>query len=318
MSKIRIATLGLPSDYRSSLLPHLIESMGYAITWTAPSDSDLLILGSFVDPNPKRLRWCPKPLRPLVAPVNDLINQSIGRRGHAPLRLFQTAENVRHDYWQADYSISFDLAIESNHHFRLPYWIEMIDWSHEGVVGHRNPRYGELLNLDRLTEPLGKAYQGRNWEALFLSSHLREPRSTLLKAMQQRVAVQCRGPYFEPAIKNHHESGFLKKDLLSQFALNLCPENGLYPGYYTEKIPEAFYSNCLPVSWVDSNVSVDFNPRAFINLAPMMGSNFQELDATLAEARRSDRYAGEALLKHRPSIEPLRAFMRKVLADALS
>lgn len=317
MSTIRIATLGLPSDYRSSLLPHLIGSMGYAITWTASSDADLLILGSFVDPNPKKLRWCPKPLRPLIAPVHELIKQSIEKR-YAPLKLFHTAENVRHDYWQADYSISFDLAIESGNHFRLPYWMEMIDWSHEGVVGHQNPRYGELLNLDRLTEPLGKAYQGRNWEALFLSSHLREPRSTLLKAMQQRMAVHCRGPYFEPAIKNHHQSGFLKNDLLRQFALNLCPENGLYPGYYTEKIPEAFYSNCLPVSWVDSNVSVDFNPRAFINLAPMMGSNFEELNTTLAEARHSDRYAGESLLKHRPSIEPLKSFMRKVIADALS
>lgn len=318
MSKIRISTLGLASDYHSGLLPHLIQSMGFSIAWVRAADADLLILGSFVDPNPKKLRWCPKPLRPLITPVHDLINQSIGRRGHTPLRLFHTAENVRHDYWQADYTISFDLAIESNNHFRLPYWMEMIDWSHEGVLGNQNPRYGELLSLSRLIEPLGRSYQDKNWEALFLSSHLREPRNTLLKALQQRIPVHCRGPYFDKSIKDHHQSGFLKKDLLSQFALNLCPENGLYPGYYTEKIPEAFHSNCLPISWVESNVSVDFNPRAFINLAPMMGSNFEALEATLQEARHSDRYAGEALLRHTPSIEPLKTFVRKILSDALS
>ena len=49
----------------------------------------------------------------------------------------------------------------------------------------------------------------------------------------------------------------------------MCPENGLYPGYYTEKIPEAFYSGCLPITWADENIVADFNSRAFLNLEPL-------------------------------------------------
>ena len=40
----------------------------------------------------------------------------------------------------ADYAISYDLAIPSQRHFRLPYWMEMIVCSHEGIAGNTNPR----------------------------------------------------------------------------------------------------------------------------------------------------------------------------------
>ena len=65
-------------------------------------------------------------------------------------------------------------------------------------------------------------------------------------------------------------SDFRKSDILQQYAFNLCPENGLYPGYATEKIPEAFAAGCLPIAYVDESVCVDFNPKAFVNLQPMI------------------------------------------------
>jgi hypothetical protein len=318
MKRIRISSIGTPSDYRLSLIPIILQSLGYRIDWVKPSQADLLILGPFANPLIKEMRWCPKPLRPLFKPVNDALKSALTQVQNKPLTLFHTAENYRHDFWAADYSISFDLAVSSSAHFRLPYWMEMIDWSHEGVTGNENPRYGSLLNIERLMQPLGRTYQEKNWRALFLSSHLREPRKTLLQVLKRHMSVECRGPFFDLGIQNHHQSGFLKKELLKNFAVNLCPENGLYPGYYSEKIPEAFYADCLPISWTDSNVSVDFNPDAFINLAPLTSSNFEELSAIVESAKNSEKYASQHLLKVSPSILPFQEFIKRMIQDALS
>lgn len=318
MKNVRIASIGNPIDYRESLFPIITQSLGYQITWVSPKESDLLIIGPFTNPSPKKLRWCPKPLRPAIKPLNDLLTKTLGGRKAIPLKLFQSAENVRHDIHQSDYSISFDLNIESNKHFRLPYWMEMIDWSHEGIFGNQNPRYGQLLTIDRLMQPLGNVFLQRNRAAAFLSSHMREPRSTLIKAVEKVMPVNGFGPHFNKNIKSHHQSDIVKQALLQDFAFNLCPENAMYPGYYTEKIPEAFFAGCLPLTWVDENVKVDFNPAAFINLAPMSWCNFAPLQDIIASPHALNQYASQSLLLEAPSILPFRDFVKRALEDACS
>jgi hypothetical protein len=313
MKSIRIATLGTPSDYRLGLVPIIAQSLGYAITWTDVSQAELLIIGSFT-PDPKKpLRWYPKPLRPIIQAL-----ASTTKRQYMPLRLFHTFENLRHNHREADYALSFDLAVDSPKHLRYPYWMEMMDWSHAGIVGNTNPRFGRLLTIARLQQPLGRAFLERTPSALFFSSHLREPRTTLLRALESCIPVLKSGPYFDESITDHHRSGFTKYERLQEVAFNLCPENGMYPGYYTEKIPEAFDAGCLPITWCDPNVAVDFNPRALLNLAPMMHTDFAELSERLRSKTFLESFASEALLTHTPSIEPLRTFLATLLADATS
>lgn len=318
MRSVRIATIGSPSDYRQSLLPIIAQSLGFEINWVRPQDSNLVIFGPFASPNPKSLGWCPKPLRPAVKPLKELLIDTLGSRKSAPLTLFQSAENIRHDVHKVDYSISFDLNIQSGTHFRLPYWMEMIDWSHEGVIGNQNPRYGQLLTIERLMQPLGNDFLKRSRMAAFLSSHIREPRRTLFDAVHQVIPVTGFGAHFNKNIKDHHRSGFLKYTLLKDFAFNLCPENGMYPGYYTEKIPEAFFAQCLPITWTDENVKVDFNPNAFINLAPMSWCNFAPLQEMIETHQLLEGYASQALLLNAPSILPFRDFVKRILEDASS
>ena len=316
MKNIRIATIGSPIDYRQSLLPIIAQSLGYQVNWVNPKESDLLIVGPFADPNPKQLSWCPKPLRPAVKPLNQMLTRAMGGRKNTPLKLFQSAENIRHDIHQPDYSVSFDLNIESNKHFRLPYWMEMIDWSHEGIHGNQNPRYGQLLTIERLMQPLGNTFLERKRAAAFLSSHMREPRNTLFNAVNSVLPVNGFGPHFNKDIKSHHHSGIVKEVLLQDFAFNLCPENAMYPGYYTEKIPEAFFAKCLPITWADENVKVDFNPHAFINLAPMSWCGFSPLKDIVNTPHVLAQYASQALLLQAPSILPFRDFVKRVLEDA--
>jgi hypothetical protein len=294
------------------LLPIIAQSLGYQLDWVKPSQADLLILGPFIKPDAKKLKCCPKPLRPMVQAALDLASSS----GSGPLRVFHSAENLRHDTVPADYSISFDLNISSANHFRLPYWMEMIDWSHEGIVGNHNPRYGQLMKIERLMQPLGNRFLQKKKAAAFLSSHIREPRKTIFEAVQKVMPITGFGVHFNKNIESHHLSGFLKQDLLQEFGFNLCPENGMYPGYYTEKIPEAFFADCLPITWADENVKIDFNPNAFINLAPMTWCNYAPLKEILNSMQILDGFASQALLLKAPSILPFRDFVKRILEDA--
>jgi len=314
MRSLRISTAGCPSDYSHGLLPIIAQSLGYELQWVKPAQADLVILGPFLNGGRKKLGWCPKPLR---STVQSIMNMGPARN-HQPLRVFHSAENLRHDMVASDYSISFDLNIASNNHFRLPYWMEMMDWSHEGIVGNTNPRYGRLMTIERLMQPLGNRFLEKPKAAAFLSSHIREPRKTLYEAVQKVMPVTGFGAHFNKNIENHHQSGFLKQELLQKFGFNLCPENGMYPGYYTEKIPEAFFADSLPITWTDENVKVDFNPDAFINLAPMSWCEYAPLTEIINTPKLLEEYRSQALFLRAPSIEPFKDFVKKILKDACS
>lgn len=317
LKPINIATLGVAKDFRESLVPAVIRSLGYVPTWSTPANCDLLIYGPFFE-NKKKKNWVPKPLRPIL---DQLMGQSHPKKRtqeNRPLSLFITGENIRHDFQNCDFAISFDLGISSNHHLRIPYWMEVTDWSSEGITGNTNPRFGRLLNIDRLMQPLGYDFLQRPQTAAIFASHLREPRGTLLEAVKKQIEVVEFGRSFNPNIKNHSESGLIKFDELQNFAFNLCPENGMHPGYYTEKIPEAFMAGCLPITWADENVKADFNPKAFINLAPMALDHFSELGEILHSKERLTSYAEQPLITSRPSIEPLKQFIKAILESATS
>jgi hypothetical protein len=318
MTVIRVSAVGVPSDYKTSLFPAICRGLGHQIAWVEPKKCDLLIIGPFQNLSKKKLSWCPKPLRPYFSVLNKNISSAFSSSSNAPLVLFQTGENIRHDHVANDFSITFDLGISNSHHFRMPYWMEVADWSSEGVIGNTNPRYGRLLNIDRLMQPLGGDFLHRPQKAAIFASHLREPRGTLLDAVKRQIDVVEFGKSFNPQIKNHSESGLIKFDELQSFAFNLCPENGMHPGYYTEKIPEAFMAGCLPITWADENVKVDFNPLAFINLAPMSLNHFSELREILYSKNTLASYAEQPLLIKRPSIEPLKKFIQEIIATAKS
>ena len=313
MRTIRIATLGTPHDYQTSLIPIAINSLGYKIDWVAPTKADLVILGPFLDPQKKKYGWCPKPLRAFASSVDNSLQEFLNTRKLQPLTLFHTQENVRYDQVKADYSISFDLGVQSDRHLRFPYWMEMLDWSHEGIIGNTNPRYGELIKISTLMSPLGNAFLARGNTCAMLSSHLREPRGSLYRAIENVIPIQGFGAHFDKSIKDHHSSGFLKKDILKKFSFNLCPENGLYPGYYTEKIPEAFNSGCLPITWADQNIDADFNPHAFLNLLPFANKGYASAINQLFEEKTLQRFSSESLLMSKPTLEPLKEQLKLII-----
>ncbi|MFZ2101409.1 MAG: hypothetical protein WAU86_12680 [Oricola sp.] len=303
---MRIGFQNQYSGYESSLVVDVLRSIvGNGLEIVSPDRADLIIVGPF---RPQK--------RSAARKAKDAIRRHFPARTSGALRLFHTGENVRHDDVPADYVLSYDLGVESDRHFRLPLWMESIDWSHEGIANRPNRRVARLLPIAQLLGPRGRGILERPRRAALFTTHMREPRRSLFDALSRVMPTQGFGPGFDPSIAHHNDSGFAKDVVLKDFAVNLCPENTLYPGYYTEKIIEAYGAGCLPVTWTDPNVRVDFNPAALVNALDFAATGYV---AGLSEAltpRAMARHAEQPLLLQAPVIEPLIEFLRGVVADA--
>ena len=168
-----------------------------------------------------------------------------------------------------------------------------------------------------MMQPLGRKFLSKPRKAVIFASHLNGPRKHIFFAIKKVIATDGFGKYFDKKITNHTNSGFEKLHILNDYAFNLCPENKLYPGYYTEKIPEAFLGESLPLTWTDSNVSADFNPNAFLNLEQIDWRNFDVLHEFLHSEKQLTAYVEQPLLLTAPSIEPFREFIRNLLGNAM-
>jgi hypothetical protein len=66
-----------------------------------------------------------------------------------------------------------------------------------------------------------------------------------------------------------------KMELMKDYRFAVVLENDLYPGYVTEKAPEAWMSGTVPLWW-GSDPAGYLNPRALVNLADSDLATFLE------------------------------------------
>lgn len=305
---MKISVLYQYPDFINSTFFKLIESESKsAIKITHPKSADIVIYGPFC----RKV----KTLGPFVKRKPKTEPLKLKSRKNQPINVFHSIENARHNS-AYDYSISFDFSQDKDREFRFPYWMESIDWEHEGIAREKPRRLSEFFKIDDLMSPLGNGFTKRNQRCAAIFGQKTEPRMQLIRALQNRLPIDGYGRAFNPSIKNSQLSGFNKDEILRSYSYNLCPENSLYPGYYTEKILEAFGCGCLPISWADPNVTHDFNENAFINLLPYASEGYVTALDQLRDSSALDRFTDSALLTNKPSLEPLRDFIRKILEAA--
>jgi alpha(1,3/1,4) fucosyltransferase len=303
MRKIRVSYLCQFPEYEKDFLFRLLLSLyGDRVKLVHPRSCDLLIAGPF--------RHKMLGLRMKFKMAYKVI---MAGRKIAPRVLYQTGENTRWNAIESQYSISSDLGVTSPNHFRFPLWMAMFDWKHEGVVSHGEERFGPPIPIEQLMQPLG-TQAGRIAKAILISSHQKEPRATLLESVRKVMEVECYGSAFPS------EDGrkFLKVDVCKDKQFALCPENSMSPGYYTEKIPDAFAAGCVPITWCDENVGHDFNPAAIINMARFAGIGYAEGLREAVRPQSLARIREQPLLTQRPSLDGIKSFLSKILADLTS
>jgi hypothetical protein len=319
MKKIKISFL-FNYDMRNTVIFHLIKILSNKdIEIVAPSECDLLIFGPHDMFSIKRkfLNFVKRKIDKVdeFFPYIDfyLLNRKI-----KPLKLYHTVENyypstnIKYDFATTPY-----LGITNENHLRFPGWKEYVDWSPLGIsreASHLTKRFGSFYSIESLTLPQGTAFLNKEKKICLMTSHLNEPRKSIYENLSKHFIIDGYGPYFDKNIPNHNSSNFTKKDILEKYAFNLCPENNLYPGYYTEKIPEAFLGKCLPITWADNNISIDFNEKSFINLLNHVKDDYKEICNLLKEEFFLKKYTQQPLLFKKPSLDEEMKFINKIIS----
>jgi len=248
---------------------------------------------------------------------NNFIINNLNDRLYKPIKIFYCTEYLPYNLIHADYYISTSLGVSNESHLRIPNWKEHIDWSHEDVardvnIGHA-VRFGSFHKIQDLLKPLGGEFLSRKKKMCLVASHMLEPRESIYNYLSKYFIVDGYGPYFDKEIKSHNKSNFFKKNLLQNYSFSLCPENLLYAGGYSEKIPDAFSAKCLPISWSDNNINLDFNKNAFVNLLDHVKDNYHEISNLLKDESYLKKFTKEPLLLKIPNLDEERRFAEKIL-----
>lgn len=324
MKTLKLSYIWLPHFKETIIFSLIVKLSKLKIEIVNPNKCDLLFIGPYDLFTYKRkiynsLKNKLKFFNKLQDHFKNLDIYQLSSRSSGPLKVFYCTETLPHDSVKADYYISSNLGVFDDNHLRFAYWKDHCDWRHEGIVRNNNvgnaKRFGFFYDIESLLRNQGDDFIKKKKHICLFTTVLIEPRKSFYKSFSKQFQVDGFGPYFDKNIKNHNESKFKKFDIMKNYSFNLCPENILYPGTYSEKIPDAFIGKCLPISWIDSNVKVDFNPNAFINLNDYMDTDFQQLFDSLRDINFLKKYSKEPLLIQKPNLNSEIKFVEKILAD---
>lgn len=303
-SELNVRIRNEDKDYENSLIMCIIRAVSpvpVVFDWT--SRPHLEIRGAY------------RPWRPLRSRIPGKLKRNIG--GPAKLVLYHTEENTRYNCEAADYAISSDLGIADKHHFRMPNWWTSVDWSKHGIRNRPTPRIRNLIKIETLMRPLGDGVLQRPRKAAFFSTHMLDPRNTIFAELSAVIQIDGYGSYFDKDIKDHNRSSVFKEDVLKNYMFNLCPENSMYPGYYTEKVPEAFAAGCIPITWADQNIAKEFHPGALINLADFAAAGYRDSFISQICSEKVTRLASTPLLEKAPDFPGLLRFVEEIVDRGL-
>jgi hypothetical protein len=332
MKNLNIALIWTNWDFQNTLIFNLIKKISkQKIVITPPHKADFIIYGSYNWGDPfktfniyellKKKFFRSKKIVDFIYKCEmKLVNRNIFNRNYKPLTLHYITEFHRNDTLKTDFVISQDLGVQSENHLYDGNWKESCDWSSEGIIRPMTQyplRIGKFINIDDLTIPQGDEFLKKNKKICIITSHLYEPRKTFYDAFSKHFTVDGYGGWFE---KNINPSVFedynkvTKLEIMKNYAFNLCPENSIYPGYTSDRIPTAFIGKCLPITWADQNINYEFNPKAFVNLNDHFQDNFVSIINNLKDDNFLRQFTKEPLLLKRPNLEKEIKFVEKILS----
>ena len=115
--------------------------------------------------------------------------------------------------------------------------------------------YDESKDLDRVLNAKPRSMEGRQQHATFIARNPHGNRAGLVKDLQRIVRTDCPGkvgknmPSVEQITGITRGGGVAKLAFLTDYLINLCPENAKIEGYVTEKLMQACVAGCIPIYW---------------------------------------------------------------------
>jgi hypothetical protein len=323
MKKIKISLSNVFPDTKENLevfksgLVYLIitQVLGKDIQITSKGNSDLHFFGPYNEKTlfNRLLKKSSEKLKNLN--IISFENSELLKNKTKPISIFCGHEMTMAEK-KYDYAITNHYGLFRKTNCRLPFWKELINWSHIGIRRSKNKfveRFGGFYNISDLMSPLGDSFLKRKKKICLITSHLLPPRNMIYDIFRKNFTLDGYGSYFDKTIKNHNLSEFSKKSILSNYAFNLCPENDLVPGCYSEKIPEAFLAGSLPLGYADHNINLEFNKNAFVNLIDYIADDFLGICELLKDDIFLKKFTYEPLLLKEPNLENEIKFIKKII-----
>ena len=189
-----------------------------------------------------------------------LIYSCFGNNHHSfdGCKIYYTGENIRLNFDECNYSMTFDFEDYSGRNVRVPLWMLQIDWYNKKPGG--NPKYAlsiDNINRNEFIETT------KNKFCVTVFNNNSPYRFETVHKLNNYKQVTAYGKPFN----NWFYGEDTKYRVLSEHKFNICYENTIYPGYYTEKLFHAKTAGCIPIYWCDSHSKEDFNSNCFINLS---------------------------------------------------
>jgi hypothetical protein len=174
-------------------------------------------------------------------------------------KIFFTGENLRPNFNDCDLSLSFDFDDYNNKNIRLPLWYLYIDWFN--VKSYNNPEW--LIPVEYLSGDNEFTKKDKNQFCSTVFSSPYDNRFNMVNLLNNYKQVDCYGKIHNNKLPDGEK---YKMDVISNYKFNICFENSIYPGYFTEKLLHAKIAGCIPIYYSDKSYSEDFNKKCCINL----------------------------------------------------
>jgi hypothetical protein len=223
--------------------------------------------------------------------------------------IFFTGENERPPYGDWDCYLSFDLNSYGGKNAYLPlWWITSSDLIRPTV----SPYLGRSITLDEMLTPRESNFKKRDKFCVAFIGKAYPFRMQAIAALSALGKVDV----FGGIARNSGKKAALEKHETSQkYKFVFAFENDLFPGYVTEKAPEAWATGAIPLYW-GSDPSGYLNQDAMINLA-----NYQNLETftnrvheVLNNPQEWQNIANQPILKKRPNLDEVVSVIRTALA----
>jgi len=225
--------------------------------------------------------------------------------GSGRIKIFYTGENERPPEGRWDAYLSFDMHSFDGRNAYLPLW-----WitSSDLLVPTVSPYLGRPITIEQMLNTRKPSLEGRvKFCAAFIGKAY-PFRMHAISAISKIGKVDVFGGIARDTRQTRAEE---KYDISQNYKFVFAFENDLYPGYVTEKVPEAWATGAVPLYW-GSDPAGYLNQKSFINLA-----NFQTLEdfvEKVSEVHQSEelwsQYASEPLLIKRPSLDHVIAVLK--------
>jgi alpha(1,3/1,4) fucosyltransferase len=159
-------------------------------------------------------------------------------------------------------NFGFDQTDSSKKSYRLPLWVQYIDWFGADQERLINPR---TLPIDSLATPSVKVSDRSKFCAFVVSNPTNPVRNQAFQALSSYKQVDSGGRLFnnigdELFVSNAGGGGgeLKKHRFLQKYKFCFAYENSRQEGYVTEKLLAAKAAGCVPLYWGDPTVARDF------------------------------------------------------------